>query len=417
MLTTAVFGLQLILIRLNAEIWNFVEYIKPTPAEQAAFKAVTEGVQQCAKQYCPDYETEPFGSQVSGLALSTSDIDVRLYDKEHEFSLGAPKMKLRREINAHITRLGDDFRENPDYILVRTRQARYPLLSMLHRETGLDIQIVACNDTSRSSKLIKEYLVELPYLYANYTLIRSMFDIRGLADVYRGGLGSYSLIMMIMAAMRSQSKRAPRPQERGFIRAGAPLAATRLLGILHYYAELDTYKTAISLEHPFKVNKHDTLDVSAKQMAEFAVAPVGKPVSIDLKLVADLVQHLEGLNKLALIDHMQPYLLCLQDPADPLNDLGRKGYGWKHIQQTIKVLRGAINKAVDDVAKYRGKNSKAPVQSVIAKAVGPCFKAYEARRAIVEAYGQKILDKQRAEREKAERAADKKAVQAELMDV
>ncbi|TLD18333.1 hypothetical protein E2P81_ATG12128 [Venturia nashicola] len=384
--------------RLDAEIWKFFEYIKPTPAEQAAVKAVTEDVQKYTKQYCPDYETEVFGSQASGLALSTSDIDLRLYDKEHKSSRIAPKAKLRNEMYSQIHQLNQRFtKRNPDFLMVRTRQARYPLLSMLHKQTGLDVQIVAGNDTSYSNKLIKQYLAEYPYLYANYTLIRSMLEIRGLTDVYRGGLGSYSLIMMIMAAMKS--KGLGQSQEQGLIRAGEPLAATRFLGVLQFYADLNTYKTALSLDHPFKVDKHDNLDVSKEQMAEFAEAP-----------------HLEGLNKLALIDHMQPYLLCLQDPADPLNDLGRKGYGWKHIQTTIRVLKGAIMQAMDIVAKQKEENSKTPVQSVIARAVGPCLKAYEARRAITEAFGQKILDKQRAEKEKAERAADRKAVEAELAD-
>lgn len=114
---------------------------------------------------------------------------------------------------------------------------------------------------------------------------------------------------------------------------------------------------------------------------------------------------------------MQPYLLCLQDPADPLNDLGRKGYGWKHIQTTIKVLRGAIKQALKPDAQHAGEYTKGPVQSVIARAVGPCFNAYQKRRAITEAYGQKILDKESAEKAKAEKAADKKAVEAELADM
>ncbi|KAE9985468.1 hypothetical protein EG328_007460 [Venturia inaequalis] len=385
--------------RLDAEIWNFSEYIRPTPAEQATFKAVTEDVQKCAKEYCPDYETEAYGSQSSGLALSTSDIDIRLYDKEHKFSREAPRAKSRNEIFAHIKRLEHQFRfQNSDYIMVRIRQARYPLLSMLHKKTGLDIQIVASNDTSYSNNLIQQYLVDYPYLYANYALIRSLFEIRGLTDVYRGGLGSYSLIMMIMAVIKSKGVTVS--GEQGHIRAGGLLAAKRLLDVLQFYAGLDTYETALSLEHPFKVNKHDKLDVSEKQRAEFAEA-----------------SHLEFLNKLALIDHMQPYLLCLQDPADPLNDLGRKGYGWKHIQTTIKVLRGVITKTMSSSVQQNSKDLKAPAQSIIARAVGPCFKAYEARRAITEAYGQEILDKERAAKEKAVRAADKKAVEAESADI
>lgn len=386
-----------------------MEYIKPTPAEEAAFKAVTEDVSRRTKQYCPDYEVQVFGSQASGLALSTSDIDLRLCDEKHKVSRKAPKLKIRMEMMAQVEQLEEKFKfGNSDYIMVRMRQARYPLISMLHRKTGLDVQIVAGNDTSYSQKLVKQYLVEYPYLYANYALIKSMFEIRGLTDVFRGGLGSYSLIMMIMAALKSMGVDAAGDSHQ--IRKGQPLAGKRLLGILQFYADLDTYKTALSVEHPFTVDKHDELDVSETQMAQFAEAPVRISSFLRPKLLANHKQHLEGLNKLALIDHMQPYLLCLQDPADPLNDLGRKGYGWKHIQTTVKVLRGVMLQAMDSQAKV-------PAKSVIARAVGPCFKAYEARRAMTEAYGQEILDKERAKKEAAERAADKEAVKAELVDM
>ncbi|QDS71778.1 hypothetical protein FKW77_009297 [Venturia effusa] len=384
--------------RLDAEIWRFSEYIKPTPAEQAACKAVTEDVQRFAKKYCGGYQTQSFGSQASGLALSTSDIDVRLYNKESENAEKAPSYTARMEMRAQVMHLHGKFSlMNSDYIMVRCRNARYPLISMLHKESGLDVQIVAGNNTAHSQKLVQQYLAEYPYLYAIYTLMRSMLDIRGLTDVFRGGLGSYSVIMMIVAALKATVK--DPAHDSAQVSSGQPLAGKRFLDMLRFYAVLDTYKTALSLEHPFMVDKHDNLDVSEAQMAEFAKAP-----------------HLEGLNKLALIDHMQPYLLCLQDPADPLNDLGRKGYGWKHIQTTIKVLRGAISQAMSLNALHANGNPKVPIQSVLARAVGPCFKAYEVRRAMTEAYGQKILDRERAKKEKAERKAEKKAVAAELGD-
>jgi non-canonical poly(A) RNA polymerase PAPD5/7 len=128
-------------------------------------------------------------------------------------------------------------------------------------------------------------------------------------------------------------------------------------------------------------------------------------------LIADHEQYLKGLQKLTLIDPMQPYLLCLQDPADPLNDLGRKGYGYKHIQATFKYLEEEIRREATQSTQQGWKGS------ILGRAVGPCFKAYETRRAITEAYGQEILDKQRAEKEAEEKAAEKKAVEAETADI
>ena len=45
---------------------------------------------------------------------------------------------------------------------------------------------------------------------------------------------------------------------------------------------------------------------------------------------------------------MEPFLLCVQDPADPLNDLGYKAFGIKHIQETLKQLHADLKKKVDN---------------------------------------------------------------------
>jgi DNA polymerase sigma len=87
--------------------------------------------------------------------------------------------------------------------------------------------------------------------------------------------------------------------------------------------------------------------------------------------------------RIGAIDETQPYLLCLQDPADPLNDLGRKAFGFKHIKQTIVELHRRLLKL-----------EKVPVDSDISwldDFVGPCYDAYKGRRAIAEAFGRTAL--------------------------
>jgi non-canonical poly(A) RNA polymerase PAPD5/7 len=85
-----------------------------------------------------------------------------------------------------------------------------------------------------------------------------------------------------------------------------------------------------------------------------------------------------------MIDGMQPYLLCLQDPADPLNDLGRKGYGFKHIQATMGHL-------LKKLRKYTAHENHGTT-SILAPLVGSCFKTYSKRREMAEAYGRERLE-------------------------
>jgi DNA polymerase sigma len=84
-----------------------------------------------------------------------------------------------------------------------------------------------------------------------------------------------------------------------------------------------------------------------------------------------------------VIDVAQPYMLCLQDPADPLNDLGHKAFGFKHIKKTIMELRRTLLTL-----------EKAPAKMDISwldEFVGPCYEAYKARREIAEAFGRAAL--------------------------
>ena len=80
---------------------------------------------------------------------------------------------------------------------------------------------------------------------------------------------------------------------------------------------------------------------------------------------------------------MQPYLLCLQDPADPLNDLGRKTFGIKHIFETIRQLRIDLMARMADPPKAG--------ESLLEMIVGPSYVMFKGRRKIMEDYGSKFL--------------------------
>ena len=92
---------------------------------------------------------------------------------------------------------------------------------------------------------------------------------------------------------------------------------------------------------------------------------------------------LKGRYKIGLKDETQPYLLCLQDPADPLNDLGRKTFGIKHIFETMTQLR------IDLVTRMA--NPPKEGESLLEMMVGPSYTILKGRRKIMEDYGSKFL--------------------------
>jgi non-canonical poly(A) RNA polymerase PAPD5/7 len=95
------------------------------------------------------------------------------------------------------------------------------------------------------------------------------------------------------------------------------------------------------------------------------------------------IQLLAARYHLAAFDPAQPYMLSLQDPADPLNDLGRKAFGFKHIRATFAQLHRHILSF-----QFIEKD---PCKSMLGELVGPCYEAYQKRREIAEAFGRAAL--------------------------
>ena len=78
------------------------------------------------------------------------------------------------------------------------------------------------------------------------------------------------------------------------------------------------------------------------------------------------------------IDPAQPYLLCLQDPADATNDLGRKGFSIKHVQATFRAIEKELKKNIQDNQKT----------SLLAPLVGCSYALFKDRREKLEDYGE-----------------------------
>lgn len=80
-----------------------------------------------------------------------------------------------------------------------------------------------------------------------------------------------------------------------------------------------------------------------------------------------------------------PYMLCLQDPANPTNDLGCKSFAIKHVQATMKTLAAVLRQ---DLART---TPPGPMGSLLRSLVGRCDLLYDQRRAKLELFGEGFL--------------------------
>jgi non-canonical poly(A) RNA polymerase PAPD5/7 len=235
---------------LSSEIAKFHIYATPSRPEGLARKHAVEQIQSHVRELVPNFILEVFGSERTGLSLATSDIDLRLVTPEiavdTQGSLRPPPRQQRLELVDKLYKLRNHLQRKNQYFLCAIRYSRYPLLSFQDRASGLDVQIVLSNDTSSARAAVSKYLKEYSYLAEVYTVVKSMFDIRGLSDVFRGGFGGYSIFMMVVASLQLNAP----------IKADA---AHGLLSFLQFWSTFDTTQKGISVEPSELFDKDETV--------------------------------------------------------------------------------------------------------------------------------------------------------------
>jgi non-canonical poly(A) RNA polymerase PAPD5/7 len=236
-------------VRLAVEIDRFYQFSQPNYYEVLARRHLIEQVQQHIRRTLPNHNTEVFGSERTGLALASSDIDIRLIPKGQPrnpaLARKPPGQKDRMKALQRLRKLyWNNLSQQKAYLNPQLQYARYPLISLQDRQSGLDVQIVLSNDTSLSIQMMKDYMEQYPYLRQLYSVVTTIFAVRGLNDVYRGGFGSYTLFMMIVASIRHN----PHPRND---------AAGGLINFLKFYRDFDTTEKGLSIEPVWQFDKGD----------------------------------------------------------------------------------------------------------------------------------------------------------------
>ncbi|KAF1848555.1 uncharacterized protein K460DRAFT_375402 [Cucurbitaria berberidis CBS 394.84] len=361
--------------RLAIEIERFYEFARPTRYENVARKHVIKQVQSHVRQFLPDHVLEVFGSERTGIPLAMSDIDFRLIWRSRVTDPAQAKLPPTRSERSEAMKdlrelYWTNLRRHKAYLLPKLRYARYPLISMQDRQSGLDVQIVLSNDTSISRVIMHDYMEQYPYLRPVYYVVKTMFDVRGLSDVFRGGFGSYSLFMMIVASVRHK----PNPRNDT---AGA------LINFLSFWRDFDTRKQGISIEPPEFFDKDSDLFITDEVKSKI---------------------------KAGTVNDLPSYMLSLRDPADETNNLGRRGIAIKHVQATFSLLLRRLR--ADMKANQR--------PSLLCPLVGHSYMLDYERRGRLQDYGRKVMRQTQAGlavKAKAIRdAEDKETTEKEAMD-
>jgi non-canonical poly(A) RNA polymerase PAPD5/7 len=220
----------------------------PSKSIKAARALVVRRVVNHVRNILPGVVVELYGSEKNGLAFARSDIDFIIRPRCPSSGPLASGRRIRKVPPVPLTQLERCLAvlqkpggEDPFYDNINIFYARYKLLSFRDTISGLKVQLVKAPDPSNSEAKIASYLEEYSYLRPLYAVVKAMFDVRQLSDVYLGGFGSYPIFMMIVASLKHNPPKIPTP-------------AHGLLSFLEFWSTFDTSK-GLSIEPPVLFDK------------------------------------------------------------------------------------------------------------------------------------------------------------------
>lgn len=346
--------------RLSTEIKAFESYMKLTPTEEAASRIVTAEVTTILRNHVPNSSLTLIGSRNTGLAIPLSDLDFSVSAASSaegkEWNYETSPRQTARAAERSLRVIEKHLRASASFSRPELVHARVPLVTSKHLPTGLDVQIQTLAPYQSAQEYTAAYLTELPSLRSLYIILRHSLEVRNLTTVYDGGLGSYTILMMIVTALKHSSGK-----------FAADDLGGQLLHVLDFYANADLYKHGFSADPPRvfdKVNEARPLEEREARLLDPQLSGI------------DHILQRRNIRK--------PYLLTLQDPANDLSDLGKNAYAIKHVQATFKVACEGIRRAVQRQSLKSDDPNKGGTWSCLDFLIKADYKAFEIARSKIQ---------------------------------
>ncbi|ERF72300.1 hypothetical protein EPUS_02187 [Endocarpon pusillum Z07020] len=323
---------------LTAEILAFERYMEPTASEKAAVEKALIDVRRSIEAVDPAIKTFVIGSRGTGLAMALSDIDLNL---QHPNVVGigakgAPVLcysdpLVRKQVIGLLGQVRRSVRKRggpkPAFDKTALIEAKVPIVTAQHNKTGLDVQIQCTTDSFVSMELVKDYMQEYPTLRPLFLVLRQVLKMRGLGDPRSYGIGSYPLIIMIVAALRFSSLRFDRLD-----------AGRQLLYFFDFYSKIDCRTTGISVEPAELFSKLSASNQTRLSSRQHLIRDITIDNIATTGADETYIDPTINRKRIELVDPQRPYLMCLQDPANAVNDLGRQVVAIQHVRATFATL-------------------------------------------------------------------------------
>lgn len=271
---------------LHEEILDFADYIKPTNEEQAVREEAFKRIKSVIVDLWPCAVVDYFGSFRTGLYLPTSDIDVVVIGNWEVLPLWTLEKALKSFDIAEET------------TIKVLDKASVPIIKYTDKRTDIrvDVSFNMLNGV-KSAKLITGFMTQYPPLSPLVYVLKQFLLQRNLNEVFTGGISSYCLILMAISFLQLHPNH---------LVASIRLRDVNLGVLLVEFFEL--YGRHFN---------YSRTGVRIRSGGAYMLKEILMPRS-----VAEA--------------GAQAPLLCLEDPLQPGNDIGRSSYGIVRVRQAFE---------------------------------------------------------------------------------
>ncbi|CAN4117708.1 unnamed protein product [Withania somnifera] len=181
------------MLQLHKEIIDFCEFLSPTPEEQASRNEAIECVFSVIKYIWPNCKPEVFGSFKTGLYLPTSDVDLVILGSE----IRSPQIGLQA-LSRALSQKGVAKK------IQVISKARVPIIKFVEKKSGISFDIsFDVENGPKAAEFIKDAMSSWPPLRPLCLILKVFLQQRELNEVYTGGIGSYALLVMLIAMLQN----------------------------------------------------------------------------------------------------------------------------------------------------------------------------------------------------------------------
>jgi len=178
---------------LHTEILQFSQYMKPNSIEISLRENVLQRLEEVISKIWQSAKIKLFGSYETKLYLPTSDIDCSIMGQ----------FRIPDDLYTLSSTLGEADLASPFDIKVIST-AKVPIVKYNDRLTGIAVDIsFNCENGIENSQNVKYLLKEYEVLEPLALVLKYFLSQKQLNETYTGGIGSYALVLMIVAFLKN----------------------------------------------------------------------------------------------------------------------------------------------------------------------------------------------------------------------